>query len=53
MNVTIYPYNTIEEGVLLDAEVELLRQAVWELKQENQLLKDELCSKDPTYSWCK
>jgi len=41
-----------EEGVLLDHEVDLLRQAVFELKVQNQDLKTELCTKDDTYSWC-
>jgi len=40
-----------EEGVLLDSEVDVLRQAVYELKLQNQNLRDELCTKD-TYSWC-
>ena len=51
-NVTIeetyYP-NTIEvlnEGVSIDKEIDLLRQAVYELKTE-------LCKKDNTYVWCK
>ena len=63
---TTYPYNTIEEGVSLGSEVDLVRQGVFLLKQENdllifgvkeletdnQLLKDELCKKDSSYSWC-
>jgi len=57
INVTkireIYPYTIQEEGVLLDKEIDLLRQGVYELKQENDLLKTELCKKDSTYIWCK
>jgi len=34
-----YPYNKTEEGVLLDKEIDLLRQAVYELKIENENLK--------------
>jgi len=37
-----YPYNKIEEGVSLGAEISVLRQAVYELKQENDTLKAEL-----------
>lgn len=46
---TVYPYKTTEEGVLLDAEVDVLRQAVFELKGR----LDEVCEKDNSYSWCK
>jgi len=42
---TYYPYTKIEEGVSLDAEIDLLRQAVYELKIE-------LCSHDGSYAWC-
>lgn len=41
-NETIYPYNITEEGILLDKEIDLLRQATFELKEENQLLKDRI-----------
>ena len=47
-----YPYIK-EEGILLDAEVNLLRQAIYELKTENEIIKSELCLKDNTYLWCK
>lgn len=39
---TTYPYKKIEEGVSLGSEISVLRQAVFELKQENQTLKDEI-----------
>lgn len=35
----------IEEGVILNSEIDVLRQAVYELKTE-------LCNHDATYSWC-
>jgi len=40
-----YPYKKVEEGVLLDAEIDVLRQTVYELSRE-------LCKKDSSYSWC-
>jgi len=48
-----YPYKKVVGSVKLDSEVDLLRQAVYELKQENDLIKSELCKKDMSYSWCK
>jgi len=45
MNTTTYPYKIQEEGVSLNAEIDLLRQAVYELKTE-------LCKKDNSYGWC-
>lgn len=30
-----------------------LRLRLFFLEQENQMLKDELCLKDNTYSWCR
>lgn len=51
--VTTYPYKIKEEGVMLDKEIDLLRQGLYELKQENDLLKSELCKKDISYAWCK
>ncbi len=50
--IIVYPYNKTEEGVLLDKEIDLLRQGVYELKQENELLKTELCKKDNSYGFC-
>ena len=47
-NVTYYPYKKMEEGVSLDAEIDVLRQAVFELKER----LDEVCEKDKSYSWC-
>ena len=51
-NRTIYPYNKTEEVVSLNKEIDVLRQGVYELKVENDLLKSELCKRDRTYSWC-
>ncbi|NMB66542.1 hypothetical protein GYA25_00560 [Candidatus Woesearchaeota archaeon] len=50
---TTYPLINVtqEEGVLLDKEVDLLRQAIYELKIENQKLKTSLC-KLGSSEWC-
>jgi len=40
------------EGVLLDDIVAGHTQALWELKQENNMLKNELCQNNNNYSWC-
>jgi len=53
VEVVTYPHMKIEEGVELGAEIDLLRQGLFELKEENNLLKSELCKKDNTYAWCK
>ena len=37
--------NITEEGVSLDGEVALLKQAIYDMKTE-------VCTKDKTYSWC-
>ena len=42
-NITIYPYTKIEEGVELGMEIDVLRQAIYELKEENKLMKQSLC----------
>jgi len=52
-DVVTYPYTKMEQGVSLDKEIDVLRQAVYELKTENDLIKSELCKKDNSYSWCK
>jgi hypothetical protein len=44
---TTYPFKKIEEGVSLDLKVDVLRQAVYELKIENQRIKD--CAKLEDY----
>ncbi len=46
VNTTTYPYTKIEGGVDLGMEIDVLRQAVFELKTE-------LCKKDSSYEWCK
>jgi len=46
IETTTYPYTTIEEGVELGKEIDVLRQAVYEMKTET-------CQKDSSYSWCK
>ncbi len=43
-NVTIYPYTKIVEGVELGAEVSMLEQAIYELKTENNRIKQ--CTSD-------
>jgi hypothetical protein len=42
---TTYPYTTIEEGVDLGKEIDVQRQAIYELKTE-------LCTYNDKYSWC-
>ena len=36
----IYPYNKLEKGIELGKEVDVLRQGIYILNQENQMLKD-------------
>lgn len=48
---TTYPYKKLEQGVSLDKEVDLLRQAVYELKTENQQMQASLC-KLGEIKWC-
>ncbi|KKL61724.1 hypothetical protein LCGC14_2192430, partial [marine sediment metagenome] len=53
VNMTILIYQTKQvEGVLLDDLIAKHEQALYELKQDNDLLKSELCKKDITYAWC-
>jgi hypothetical protein len=49
----IYPHTKIEDGVDLGKEIDVLRQAVYELKKINSELKTELCTFNDKYSWCK
>jgi len=50
---TIYPHKKLEDGVSLGTEIDVLRQAVYDLGQTNELLKTELCSVGRNaYSWC-
>jgi hypothetical protein len=42
-----------EEGVSLDKWIAKHEQSIYELREENKLLKSELCKKDNSYSWCK
>ena len=58
-NETSYTYKTIqEEGVSLDKEVALLKQAIYELKVKNEKLESDLAKvKSETctlklFSWC-
>ncbi len=48
---TTYPHTKKVGGVLMDSEIELLRQGIWELKQENEMMKEDLCSLGIT-RWC-
>ena len=41
---TTYPYKTTEEGVSICDEISVLRQAVFELKQENDMLKAQIAA---------
>ena len=41
-----YPYKKMVSGVNIVDEIELLRQAIVELKRE-------LCAHDTSYEWCK
>lgn len=43
---TTYPYTKIktEEGVSVGSEIDVLRQGIYELKIENDLMKQDLCS---------
>ncbi len=50
---TVYPHQKTEEGVSMGDEIAVLRQAVYELKEENEMLREELCSRYPGYSWCE
>ena len=43
--VTYYPHEKTEKGVSLNSEVDVLRQAVYELKTE-------LCKHDESYNFC-
>jgi hypothetical protein len=52
-NETSYPFEKTIEGVSLSKEIDVLRQGLYLLKLENDLLKAELCKKDNTYLWCK
>lgn len=39
---TTYPYTKIEDGVDLGKEIDVLRQAVYELKQQNEFLQEQI-----------
>ena len=48
---TTYPYTKIEDGVDLGKEIDVLRQAVYELKLELEKVKSETCT-IKLFSWC-
>ena len=48
---TTYPYTKTEGQISLGAEIDILRQAVYELKVENDLMKQSLCKLGET-QWC-
>jgi hypothetical protein len=52
INVTkiVHPYKT-EEGINLNSEIDVLRQAVYELKTENTAIKKSLCDLGQK-QWC-
>lgn len=43
----------VKEGRNLGGMITVIVEAIKALEAENQMLKAELCSKDPTYSWCE
>ena len=47
----VYPYTKTEKAVDLGREIDVLRQAVYELKQENKEMKISLC-KLGEIQWC-
>ena len=49
----IYPYKIPLEVTYIGGQSFTNKLMIVELKQENQMLKNELCLKDITYSWCK
>lgn len=49
--ITTYPYTKIEDGVDLGKEIDVLRQAVYELKMELEKVKSETCT-IKLFSWC-
>lgn len=51
INETYFPNTKIEEGISLDEEIDVLRQAIYELKIENDLMKQSLCNLGEI-NWC-
>ena len=43
----------VKEGRNLGGMITVMVEAIKALEAENQMLREELCSKDPGYSWCK
>lgn len=50
--ITEYPFQVEEFGVDLGEEINVLRQAIYNLRQDNIAMKTELCNFNPTYNWC-
>lgn len=48
----IIGYDNEIEGVFYNSITSVNTMMIQDLKRENEMLKSELCSKDPTYSWC-
>lgn len=46
-------FNNETESIYYDSLTAWNTEIIQLLKQENDLLKSELCKKDITYSWCK
>lgn len=44
IDYTCYPFEITEEGIGVFEEVTMLRQNIFELRQENQMFKDALCT---------
>jgi len=45
--------NIFIDTVKYDALITVFVKEVQELKQENNMLKQELCEVNPNYSWCE
>lgn len=43
----------VKEGRSLGGMITVMVEAIKALEAENQMLKDQLCLKDPGYSWCE
>jgi len=39
-------------GLSMETRVAEMEKMIWELNEQNQELKFELCKKDSTYAWC-
>ncbi len=58
-NMTTYPYKKVSEGLDIGKQIATTEQAIWEnnqniteLRDENKMLKDALCTLDNSFQWC-